>query len=346
MVGAGRDNARTMIIVDETRCQRVADILRRIEIPASEEDEPLGGLTSEDLPNFYLAVVAICHQTSPIGGMQLRGRLASGTELFGWDYLRSRWAEQVADDPTLNTPERWERLSGEDVDHLFADRSGKQTLNDPVGRALLLRDIGEHFRRTGLTQASDLLRLGESKLESESPSGMYSLLSAMRAYRDPVRKKSSFFLELMRNQCGWKYVDLKNLGAPVDYHEVRGHLRLGTVTVEDRMLLDAIQRKAEVTPEQDIAIRMAVYKAIQRISQALPKSDPATLHYLFWNLFRRCCARVNQHCDSCGSLCGLPVRYRNAFAPIRSDGCVFRQVCANAGAGDQIVEHMHSTDYY
>jgi len=335
-----------MITVDETRCQSVADILRRIEIPASEEDAPLVGLRSEDLPNFYLALVAICHQTSPAGGVQLHGRLASGRDLFGWDFLRSRWAEQVAADSTLNTPQRWALLSTAEVETLLTDTSGLSTLTDAAGRALLLRDIGEHLRRTGLDGASDLLIRAEGRLESQSPAGLYSLLSAMRAYRDPVQKKSSFFLELMRTQCGWQYVDPENLGAPVDYHEVRGHLRVGTVVVEDPLLLDAIRRGAEITSDQDVAIRMAVYRAIQCISRVLPSSDPATLHYLFWNLFRRCCGRTVQHCDSCGSNCGLPVRYRNAFSPVKLDGCVLRRACTSAGDENKIVEHVHTTDYY
>lgn len=80
-----------------------------------------------------------------------------------------------------------------------------------------------------MKEAADLLICSESRLEFAAPAGLYRRLAGIRAYRDPVRKKSSFLLELLRSQCGWQFVDVENLSAPVDYHEVRGHFRLGTV---------------------------------------------------------------------------------------------------------------------
>ena len=335
-----------MVIVDEDRCEKVVGILSRIEIPAPDEDDQLSRVNPQDLPNFYFAIVAICHQTSPVGGVQLHGRLADGREKFGWDYLRLRWADRVAADPTLNTPRVWERLSSQDLQSLLADETEMVSLTDAEGRALLLRDMGEHFRAAGLQRASDLLIASKGRLESLSPPGLYDLLSRMQAYRDPVRKKSSFFLDLMRTQCGWRYLDATNLGAPIDYHEVRGHLRVGTVVIQDAALLDVVRRGVETTAEQDLAIRMAVHRAIQYISRALGKIDAPTLHYLFWNLFRRCCGRTNQHCDTCGPTCGLPARYRDAFAPIEQDACVLNGVCASAGAANKLIEHVYSTDYF
>jgi hypothetical protein len=335
-----------MVTLDEGKCKQVAEILRKIEVPPANEDDRLPGMEVTNLPNFYLAVVAICHQTSPQGGVQLRGQLADGTEKFGWDYLRSRWAERVVASPSLNTPSGWAQLQLEDVEALFVDELGRSSLTDCAGRASLLRDLGEHFRTAGTKGAADLLIRSESRLESAVPAGLYRRLAEIRAYRDPVRKKSSFFLELMRSQCGWQFVDVENLSAPVDYHEVRGHFRLGTVVIEDPALLNAINAGAEVTPEQDVAIRSAVSKAIRRISELLSRSDVATLHYLFWNLFRRCCGRSEQHCGSCGAACGLPDRYRQAFASVNASACLLNAVCSSAGAEHKLTEHRCVTDYY
>jgi len=104
-----------MVTLNEGKCQQVAEILRKIEVPPAEEDDKLPGMEVSDLPNFYLAIVAICHQTSPQGGIQLRGQLADGTERFGWDYLRCRWAERVVASPALNTPSGWAQVRSEDV---------------------------------------------------------------------------------------------------------------------------------------------------------------------------------------------------------------------------------------
>jgi hypothetical protein len=335
-----------MVSVDDGRCQEVAEILRAIHIPSADEDEPLVGLTTDTLPNFYLSIVAICHQTSPIGGVQLRGQLADGSEKFGWDYLRLRWSEQVIADPELNTPTAWARLEARDLARLLKDVKGASTLADAEGRAALLRDLGERLDSSGMTGAGDLLTAAQSRLEAESPKGLYRHLAAFRAYRDPVRKKSCFFLELMRSQCGWRYVDAENLGAPVDYHEIRGHLRVGTVVIRDSVLLEAIRTGREVTSEQDLAIRSAVYAAVQSISRSVGRTDAATLHYLFWNLFRRCCGRTNPHCQSCGESCGLPVRYRTAFAGATPNACLLSAVCASANTSVKLLEHLHTSDYY
>jgi hypothetical protein len=150
----------------------------------------------------------------------------------------------------------------------------------------------------------------------------------------------------MRSQCGWRYVDAENLGAPVDYHEIRGHLRVGTVVIRDSVLLEAIRTGREVTSEQDLAIRSAVYAAVQSISRSVGRTDAATLHYLFWNLFRRCCGRTNPHCQSCGESCGLPVRYRTAFAGATPNACLLSAVCASANTSVKLLEHLHTSDYY
>ena len=58
-------------------------------------------------------------------------------------------------------------------------------------------------------------------------SNLLNTLGNFSAYRDPVRKKSLFFLSLLRNSGLASFSDDGNLGPPVDYHEVRGHLRIG-----------------------------------------------------------------------------------------------------------------------
>src|ERR1039458_3510663 len=80
----------SLVEVDSERCAAVAALLRRVEIPSAEEDAPLLGVGVKVLPNLYLALVAICHQTSPKGGRRLEVVTDSGQSLFGWDRSEER----------------------------------------------------------------------------------------------------------------------------------------------------------------------------------------------------------------------------------------------------------------
>src|SRR5450759_4351960 len=337
---------QTVVALMPEQCRRVAEMLAQVLIPLPDEDTPLDSVAPAELPNFYLSIVAICHQTSPLGQRRLEGRTRDRRRLFGWDYLRCRWAERVADNPALNTPATWAGLEAADIERILQDESGESTISDAAGRASLLQDIWQQMLRTRLSSAREIFDQSQGHLISSSPLGLFARLETLRAYSDPVRKKSCFFLELMRGQCGWSYADPSNLGAPVDYHEVRGHLRLGTVAIVDSTLETKVRSGQQTTDEEDQAIRGAVYEAIGEISRLLGSTDPATLHYLFWNFFRQCCGREIPHCGGCDESCGLPARYRNAFKHLSTAGCLFRPICPSAGRANKLTEHFHRTDFY
>src|SRR5262249_12820477 len=143
-------------------------------------------------------------------------------------------------DSTWLTPERWSSLAVEEVQSLFLDPHYGHRLTNPLLRTELLRDLGTKMLSCGWTNAEQMYRLCEGRIASGSPN-LLDMLSMFRAYRDPVRKKSLFFLALMRNTHLWLFVDNEHLGPPVDYHEVRGHLRLGTVVIKDRGLYEKVQ---------------------------------------------------------------------------------------------------------
>src|SRR5262249_55322919 len=138
---------------------------------------------------------------------------------------------------------------------------------------------------------------------------MVSLLGTFRAYNDPVRKKAFFLLGLMRNSAGWVYADGDHLGAPVDYHEVRGHLRLGTVLVIYVRLPEKLLKRIPVEEVEDVALRAHVAEAIHSIGELAGMRDGMRLHYLFWNLFRSVCLREHPFCRTPPPDSALPARY-------------------------------------
>ena len=197
----------------------------------------------------------------------------------------------------------------------------------------LIRDLGRMMLKHEWNWFEDLYRLCEARVATGDPN-LFAVLGQSRAYRDPVKKKSSFLLALMRNSGLWTYADDDKLGPPVDYHEVRGHLRIGTVVITDPNLRAKLLSGTPVTAAEDIAIRRAVYDAIMRLSQPTGLRNPSQLHYLFWNIFRNHCLRESPYCFE--TVPALPERYRHLSASGDNGCCPFSSVCAQCRYDESI----------
>ena len=325
---------RSPVIVDTARCRSVAALLQHTPIPPASEEGVGHTIPEKFVPNFYLAIVAICHQTQA-----LRGEI-DGREHRGWDYLRERWMKAAAENLRMLDPLFLQYVRAKDLTAILGP-----TLEDPEGRASLLNDIGEKLRNAGVFYAARYYELTGGWLSGPGiRPGLLGLLSEFRAFgADPVRKKLFYFLILMNRYCGWEYADPEHLGPPVDYHEVRGHLRLGTVRVEDELLEQKLRDRTSLTEQEDVALRQAVFDAIMTISQE-SGILPQDLHYSFWNLFRNCCRRDDVHCTACNAHPSLPERYE-AIVP---GHCLFADVCEHAGQplAAQYLEPIVKTEYY
>ena len=328
--------------VDGKACERLARLLASRSIPADKEDSDLPNFSRQEVGNFYLILVAICHQTSSRGRPPLEGTV-DGRRKLGWDYLSAKLEATGRSDRELLNPRRWAEMSTDELVSLFRDPTLGERLAGPARRAALIRDLGQVMLRQGWHWFEDLYEWSGRRVATGDHS-LFALLSQFLAYQDPVRKKACFVLALMRNSGLWTYVDDDQLGPPVDYHEVRGHLRVGTVTVTDPVLREKLLQGIPVTPEEDITIRQAVYDAIMLLSELTGLRNPSQLHYLFWNVFRSSCVREAPNCTTpCPT---LPERYRHLMALDGKLQCPFASVCASVNTADRYYEHIFETDYY
>lgn len=338
-------DSRHQVSVNESVCRRLAAFLKNRSIPEEREDVPVSSLALSDIGNFYFLLVAICHQTSPQGKAPLEGTVG-GRYLKGWDYLSAKLLEAVTKDSALLTPAAWVGISESTVRGIFRDEVIGERLSDPAGRTLLINDLGQKMLAQSWESANDIYTSTNGRIASGDPS-ILDLMGRFRAYSDPVRKKTWLFLALMRNMGLWKFVDPANLGPPVDYHEIRGHLRIGTVEVFDPELRSILVKGERVNGHQDIIIRQAVSDAIMLISELSGLNDPSRLHYLFWNIFRSCCTRSEPHCHACPPTCSLPPQY----VPLATLGrltrrCPFSDVCNSANDQVKLLEPLVETEYY
>lgn len=333
------------VVVSVEACRKLAGLLRSRTIPADYEDSSLPLLSPKEVGNFYLLLVALCHQTSPRGKPPLEGDVG-GRRLHGWDYLSAKLEAAVHVNPAVLSPNFWACMTAEEVRELFRDEILGCRLTDPDGRASLIRDLGQNMLRRSWAWADQLYDASKGYVAG-GITNLLSLLAQFHAYRDPVKKKSFFFLALMQNTGLWTYADPEQLGAPIDYHEVRGHLRIGTVEVFDADLRTRLIEGREVTAEEDINLRQAVYKAVMLLSEWSGLRNPSQLHYLFWNVFRSCCTRETPHCNACPAACSLPARYVPlALFPGGGRRCPFSEVCKSAGREPKLLDYAMDTDYY
>lgn len=340
-VAAGSD----VVTVNVDACRRLAGLLRSREIPTARENISLEGMRRQDVGNFHLLSVSVCHQTSPRGRPPLEGYL-DGQRLRGWDYLSAKLEAAARADHQILLPSFWSRATTDVVRKLFHDEKLGDRLSDLADRASLIQDLGRKMLEHSWEHADQIYAASRGRIASGAPN-LLGLLSEFRAYDDPLRKKSFFFLELMRNAGLWNYTDPEELGAPVDYHEVRGHLRLGTVEIQDPSLHAKLVEAREITPEQDLSIRKVVYSALMLVSEYSGLRNPGQLHYLFWNVFRSCCTRENPHCVSCPSNCSLPPRYIPlALSGVGPRRCPFSTCCRSAGGTVMLLEPAIKTSYY
>lgn len=333
------------VVVDAGACEHVAALLAERSIPKPQEEIGPPGLGQLETGNFYLLLVSICHQTSPRGQAPLEGRV-DGVHYKGWDYLSAKLAAAAHRSPSFLQPEVWARLTAPDLRLLFRDDELGDRLSDRAGRARLIRDLGKRMAANGWQWFDDLYAASDKLIGG--PGGLLSLLREFRAYRDPINKKSYLLLALMQYVGLWTYDDEQELGPPVDYHEIRGHLRIGTVKVLDADLRNKLLRQIPVTEAEDLAIRGAVRDAIVSIARMLGGAvPPMVLHYLFWNVLRSCCTHASPHCRACPNNCALPSRY--VPLAIHESGprrCPFSPVCASANMISRLQEHVFETDYY
>jgi hypothetical protein len=175
-----------------------------------------------------------------------------------------------------------------------------------------------------------------------------SFLRATKAYSDPNEKKARLLIGLLRDAHGWEFRDAHRLGAPVDYHEIRGHLRIGTVVVRDSALRRRFQSDA-LTDYDDIVIRAAISEAIVAIAGDVPGNDALKVHYILWNYFRSLCRRYKPICSRGGEIAigELDSAYVKLFRmSTNGNSCVFSSFCECYARQEFPIEYSYGGNYY
>ncbi|HEY9188982.1 MAG TPA: hypothetical protein VIR55_13895 [Ignavibacteria bacterium] len=333
-----------MVTVNNKQCAKIVKIIKGMELPPDKEELTEFILKEDVLKNFYFSLVSICHQTTPINGQHFEGHI-DGKLYRGWDYLREKWFIATKNNSELVYSQCLAAITYNDLVKIFSEEGCKTLLYDIENRVRLLNNIGEVMQKNKFKSIQDIYDKSKGYLVLDDGNGILNLLKEFKAYTDPVQKKSLYFLLLMKNHSFWAFKDENNLGPPIDYHEIRGHLRLGTVEIIDDQLKEKVLNQIEINQEEDLYVRKSVYEAIMFISQET-RYSASVLHYFFWNYFRNCCNRNQPHCFECLSSCGLPERYKILKKQLKTKKCLFFEACNSINLKEKFIEPSVWTEYY
>jgi hypothetical protein len=328
------------VITNFNRCREVASLLQRMQLPSKLVRQGIFCSDRKTVGNFNLMLLAICHQTQNVMGT-IDGKLWRG-----WDYLQRKLDAHSRSDPRFLEIDNWPVLSGECLDTALAPSPGTSAFVDVGSRAGLINDLGSHMIGAGYSSFEQLYKRFEGRC-----CGPHSILSFLRgatAYSDPNEKKARLLIGLLRDVHGWEFRDAHYVSAPVDYHEIRGHLRIGTVVINDSELKTRIQSDV-VSGDEDNLIRSEVSNAIDEIASNVAGCDPLKVHYILWKYFRALCRRNGPSCLTRGEIAvdQLDQAFLDPFgASTILKGCAFSTVCDSFRRQVFPAEYSYGGSYY
>jgi hypothetical protein len=93
--------------------------------------------------------------------------------------------------------------------------------------------------------------------------------------------------------------DDERLPPIVDYHLLRSCLRIGLIDVMEDDLYDKLVDRQIVSPAEEWAVRLPVYRAIEQVYELSGRRVGAVDEYFFSNARKRCPEMSEPQCDIC-----------------------------------------------
>jgi hypothetical protein len=323
------------------RCREIASVVQDMRLPQNLVRQTIFSSDRKVVGNFNLLLVAICHQTQNIHGK------VDGKWCRGWDYLERRLNQYCQSNPKFLEIDAWSTMTQASLEQALCQSGEGAAVMDAGPRVQLINDLGDQMTRAGYALFEQLYDAKKRRC-----SGEMSIISFLKertqAYADPVEKKARLLIGLLRDVHGWEFSNVRELGAPVDYHEIRGHLRLGTVIINDEALGEKI-RSDSVSDSEDHLIRDGVSDAIDAIARYAMGADSLRVHYILWKYFRTICRRDEPNCSvrKASALEQLDPAYAEAFNnSVGSSGCALSSVCESFKERTFEAEYRYDGTYY
>lgn len=309
------------VSINNKQCKKIADIVRNLKYRKTYQQREYLSLKVPDEVQLrmFLFSWAICHQTHTLVNVK--------KNLKGWEYIEYVYTRLAKDDSEFLKPEylvasRTAKITGR-LRQLFSEND-HCTLDRLEERAIFLKDIAEKLLKNFHGQASEIIQNSGGYLINNG-NGFYELLNQFKAYKDPLKKKSTGIIKEMIDSRIIKQSEIKdwqNLIPIMDYHMQRVMLRIGCVEVNDPELKQKLTSKTKL--DSDNEARQASVEAIKIIAKE-SDSPILAMDNLFWSFGRSCCQTVpkcqNGHCAK------TPCTYTKVVFAGKHLKCPFETVC-------------------
>jgi hypothetical protein len=312
---------KEQVYINEKNTGEIAGILSSTKLDPAFYQRPYLSVKGdrEQLLRMHFFAVAICHQTHTLHSPK--------HNLWGWDYLEHGFLRMVKDDSRLLQPNYLVDAAADEVARGLASyfsetgRPEDTTLDRLPERVLLMQEASRRLSGLFNGEVSDIFRRSGGYLFREGL-GIYELLDGFEAFRDPMRKKSTFFLKLI-TEAGLATVhDPENYIPIMDYHMQRVLLRTGCVEVADGRLRQQLLTR-DVLPT-DEPVRSACIDALRKI--AAWSGHPITkMNDFFWTIGRSCCNETTLCHD--GNCAKAPCSFEQIALLETHNRCIFQDVC-------------------
>lgn len=222
-----------------------------------------------------------------------------GQESKGSTYLSRAYLRPLDQDPDFYSPARQSQLTFDEVLAFFRADDGSEPLPGPLlhwGKAV---EYGSDMLTLDLTPQ----KIVDQANRSAKPLGTFlSILDHIGGYKaDPLRKKASLLALILmeRPEQFLKPAEGEEIQPVVDYHCLRFCLRTGLVKIINNRLRKKVAMRAQVTIEEESAIRFACYRAVQRLVETSGLSVGAVDNITFGYTRKHCPEMTVPVCEAC-----------------------------------------------
>ncbi len=221
-----------------------------------------------------------------------------GARRKGSDYLWRAWLRPLHADPGFYTPARQAALTTAELEALFRADDGTMPMPALDLHLAQAQAYGRDLLALGLSAAG----LVEAANRERQPLAAFLAgLDHIGGYKeDPLRKKAGLLaLILAQRPERWLNPGPSEVFPPViDYHLMRSCLRIGLIEVRDEALAEKLTNRRQVTADEEWAVRLAAYRAVEELAQRSGRSMGA-VDWFFFNARRRCPETTEPECSRC-----------------------------------------------
>lgn len=307
--------------VNIEKCIEIGNELKEYELQPEFLTRPFltNKLDQETRLRMLLFSVAICHQTHALRSEKLN--------LSGWEYMEYVFLKMAEAGSELLDPvyisEMAEESLGKELRIQFSEvnLAMNSSLDRIKERVNLYKGTASLLVKKYHGLVSHLIRSSGDYILGRGD-GLYELLEEFEAFRDPLRKKSTFFIKLGIDSQLLSLKDEDNIIPIMDYHMQRVLLRTGCVEIHDVKLFNSLVRRIPL--ESDALIRESCVKALSVISKH-SGFHILTMNDIFWPLGRSCCNEnclcVNENCEK------QPCSLAKSIVLKNHNHCIFEKCC-------------------